>query len=233
MSRYRGVTTCKAYICLFVCLSTKVLHLELALTSSTFLAALQRFIARRGRVTDIYSDCGTNFVGAYKEINRLMSAAAAKEAINWHFNPPSAPHFGGLWEAGIKSVKTHLLRLIGHQLFTFEEFYTIFTLIESTLNSRPLIPMSSDVDDINALTPGHFLTTESLTTLSIPEITFVPISRLSRWKLVQRLHQDFWRRYKIEYLHTLQQKSKWLKCNSNPKIGTLVLIKNENTSPLQ
>lgn len=221
MRRYRGVRTCKAYICLFVCLSTKALHLELAtdLTSSNFLAVLAA-----------YSDCGTNFVGEYKEINRIISTAAAREALNWHFNPPLAPHFGGFWEAGIKSVKTHLLRLIGHQRFTFEEFYTILTLIESTLNSRPLTPMSSDVDDINALTPGLFLTT---TALPVPEITFVPFSRLSRWKLVQRLHQDFWRRYKIEYLHTLQQRSKWLKCNSNPKIGTLVLIKNENTSPLQ
>lgn len=235
MSRHRGVRTSKAYICLFVCFSTKAIHLELAsdLSSETFLAALQRFIARRGRCNCLYSDCGTNFVGANKILQDMMKTAATQEQIEWHFNPPSAPHFGGLFEAGIKSVKSHLTRVIGQQVLSYEEFYTVLTLIESILNSRPLSPMTSDLEDITALTPGHFLTMEPLSPFPTPDMTATPINRLSRWQLLQRLHQEFWRRWHREYLHTLQQRSKWLDPSSTPKIGTLVLIKNENLPPCQ
>ena len=235
LSRHRGVKTCKAYVCLFVCLATKALHLELAsdLTSETFLSALQRFISRRGRCTNLYSDQGTNFIGAYKQINTFMQHASNKENINWHFNPPSAPHFGGLWEAGVKTVKTHLSRVIGQQVLTYEEFYTVLTLIESILNSRPLTAMSSDPDDVSALTPGHFLTLEPLSPLPTPEMKNISLNRLSRWQLLQRLHQDFWNRWQKEYLHSLQQRSKWLTSLETPSMGTLVLIKCDNMPPSQ
>ena len=235
LSRYRGVKTCKAYICLFVCLATKAIHLELAsdLSSETFLSALQRFISRRGRCEKLYSDQGTNFVGAYNEIKKIMQYAANQEKIDWHFNPPSSPHFGGLWEAGVKAVKTHLTRVIGHQILTYEEFYTLLTLTESVLNSRPLTAMSADPDDINALTPGHFLTLEPLTPLPTPDLTGISLNRLSRWQLLQRLHTDFWNRWHKEYLHSLQQRSKWLTDMSLPAVGTLVLIKGDNTHPSQ
>lgn len=159
MNRHRGNRTTKAYICLFICCSTKALHLELAsdLSSEIFLAALQRFVARRGRCSHIYSDCGTNFVGAYREIKNFMRDAASRESIEWHFNPPSAPHMGGLWEAGVKSVKSHLKRVLGEQILSYEEFTTLLCMIEAILNSRPLISVSSDSEDVNVLTPGHFL----------------------------------------------------------------------------
>nr|CAI5842936.1 unnamed protein product [Callosobruchus analis] len=144
-----------------------------------------------------------------------------------------APHMGGAWERGIRSVKMHLARIVGDQILTYEEFYTLLTLIEFVLNSRPLTPVSSDVDDIHALTPGHFLATEPSTALPTPDLTPMPLNRLTRWQLLQRLHQGFWRRYTLEYLHTLQQRSKWLDKPDNPQIGTLVLIKNENYPPTQ
>lgn len=235
MSRYRGVRTCKAYVCLFVCFATKALHLELAtdLSSETFLAALQRFVARRGRCSDLYSDCGTNFVGSYKELKAIMKNSAFKENIRWHFNPPSAPHFGGLWESGVKSVKSHLKRVLGEQILTYEEFYTMLTLIESVLNSRPLCPLTADLEDINALTPAHFLNMEPVSPLPSNDLTTIPLSRLSRWQLVQRMQQDFWLRWKREYLHTLQQRGKWLDSTQEPQIGSLVLIKNDNSPPCQ
>ncbi|XP_030763125.1 uncharacterized protein LOC115887767 [Sitophilus oryzae] len=157
--RARGAKSCKAYICLFVCMATKALHLELVsdLSSETFLGAMRRFISRRGRCNHIYSDCGTNFVGASRELINMLKSAAEQEQISWHFNPPSAPHFGGLWEARIKSVKTHIKRVIGDQLLTYEEFYTLLVQIEAVLNSRPLCPQSSDPNDLSVLTPGHFL----------------------------------------------------------------------------
>ncbi|XP_064214925.1 uncharacterized protein LOC135267108 [Tribolium castaneum] len=151
-------------------------------------------------------NCGTNFVGGYRELNRHMKSAAERERLRWHFNPPSAPHFGGIWEAGIKSVKTHLHRLIGEQILTFEELYTVLTQIESVLNSRLLCPVSADPNDLSVLTPGHFLTLEPLSAPPDSDLSSLKINRLTRWQLVQRLHQDFWSRWHQEYLHTLQQR---------------------------
>ncbi|XP_045477885.1 uncharacterized protein LOC123683032 [Harmonia axyridis] len=236
IGRHRGVKTVKAYVCLFVCFATKALHLELAtdLSTETFLSALQRLIARRGRISHLYSDCGTNFVGANREIINLMKDSAEREHIQWHFNPPSAPHMGGLWEAGVKSVKTHLSRVIGAQILTYEEFYTVLCLIEAILNSRPLEALSSDPEDVSALSPGHFLTLEPLNALPYPDITQLPLNRLSRWQCLQRIQQDFWKRWQREYLHTLQQCSKWYTPDNNPpKLGDLVLIKDERLPPCQ
>lgn len=147
LGKTRGAKTFKAYICLFVCLAVKAIHLELvsSLTADAFIAALRRFVARRGRVSNLYSDNATNFVRANKELFALYKTAVSSESIQWHFIPPSAPHFGGIWEAGVKSVKTHLVRVTGNHLMTYEEFYTVLCQIESILNSRPLTPCSSDL----------------------------------------------------------------------------------------
>lgn len=233
LGRYRGAKTYKSYLCLFVCCATKAVHLELVsdLSRDAFLAALRRFISRRGRCTRIHSDCGTNFVAASKFIADIMQHAVESEKIDWRFIPPSAPHFGGLWEAGIKSVKNHLIRLVGDQILTYEELYTVFTQIEALLNSRPLSPISSDPNDLTALSPGHFLTLEPLTTVPDDDLTDKPTNRLNRWQLLQRLHQVFWKRWRNEYLHTLMQRQKWNKGQNKVNVGTLVVI-NEPTSPI-
>jgi hypothetical protein len=233
--RRRGAKSTKAYLCLFVCFTTKAVHLELAsnLSTEVFLASLRRFIARRGRCTRIVSDCGTNFKGAAREIQKLMRAAAEQEQIIWEFNSPSAPHFGGLWEAGVKSVKIPLRRTIGEQVLIFEELYTFLTQIEAVLNSRPLCAISSDPNDLTALTPGHFLTLAPLTCLPEPDLLSIELNRLSRWQLLQRMHQSFWNRWHWEYLHTLQQRSKWSSASTKVTPGTLVLIKNDQVPPLQ
>lgn len=125
-SKLRGrPRTSKGYIAVFICMVTKAIHLEVVsdLTSQAFIAAFRRFIGRRGKCSDLYSDCGTNFVGADKELRKLLLQAQspaqseevsrflADNGTTWHFNPPSAPHFGGLWEAGVKSTKSHLRRV--------------------------------------------------------------------------------------------------------------------------
>ena len=164
-----------------------------------------------------------------------MRAGVVGEGIEWRFNPPSAPHFGGLWESGIKSVKSHLSRVIGNQVLTYEELSTFVVQVEAMLNSRPLCSLSSDPNDLNVLTPGHFLTLEPLTAPPDSDLTFSKINRLSRWQLVQRLQQDFWKRWRDEYLHTFYQRSKWAQTRgpSSIDIGTLVLVKNELVPPLR
>ncbi|XP_035229444.1 uncharacterized protein LOC118201442 [Stegodyphus dumicola] len=196
----RRTKTFKCYISIFVCFSTKAVHLELVsdLSTSTFLAALKRFIARRGKPSKISSDCATNFKGASKELKEIYKNAArieksselcdyiTSEGITWLFNPPTSPHYGGLWESNVKSMKFHLKRVLGSKLLTYEEFLTVLTQVEACMNSRPLCAMSSDPNDFSALTPGHFLIGAPLLAIPESDLSDVKSSRLKRWSLVQQ-----------------------------------------------
>lgn len=121
----RGCRMSKGYVCLFVCFSTKAIHLEATsdLSTPSFLAAFARFVARRGCPKNIYSDNGTNFVGASRSLRSEFKAFLADsrektvskynyQMLTWHFIPAAAPHMGGLWEAGVKSFKSHFKRLL-------------------------------------------------------------------------------------------------------------------------
>ncbi|XP_036146761.1 uncharacterized protein LOC118646920 [Monomorium pharaonis] len=157
--RGRNSRTYKAYIALFVCHATSAIHLELVTdcTTDAFIAAFKRFTSRRGICSTLMSDCGTNLKGASSELKTLFSAASselgrlatllANDGTQWRFNPPSAPHFGGKWEAGVKSVKHHFKRVLGNHLLTYEEMNTFLTQIEAVLNSRPLCALTNDPDD--------------------------------------------------------------------------------------
>jgi len=203
-------TTTKCYAALFICMAaTKAIHLELVsnLTSDAFIAALKCFIARRGLIDHLYSDNGSNFVGANRELkaffkseefSRQMHDYAAKTQFQWHFIPPNSPHFGGLWEAGVKSLKYHWKRTVGKELLTFEEFSTLLTQVEACLNSRPLIALSSEPNDPSYLSPGHFLIGAPLTSLPEPDFTSTTINSLSRWQRVQRFNQQLWKRWSAD-----------------------------------
>lgn len=232
--RRRGVRSEKVYLCLFVCLATKALHIEIATDLSTdcFIAALDRFVGRRGECRLILSDCGTNFVGAKNQLAEIMKTAAVNQAIEFKTIPPSSPHFGGVWEAAVRSVKGHLSRVIGSHLLTMEEFHTIIVKIEAVLNSRPLCAISNDPNDYSVLTPGHFLTRAPLTCVPNDNDDDRKLSLLNRWQLLQRLHADFWNRWHREYLHTLNQKNKWTDTTRAVSIGDLVLIRDDNLRPL-
>lgn len=238
----RGVRIEKGYVALFVCLSTKAVHVEFVsdLSTDTFLAAFRRFVARRGRCAELLSDNGTNFVGAKRKLisvchsqqhNEDVARVLAADGTTWRMIPPRSPHFGGIWEAGVKSVKHHLRRVVGSQLLTFEEFSTVLAQIEAVLNSRPLCPLSDDPDDLNALTPGHFLMGCAPTAVPDLDVTEVPMNRLTRWQLTSQIAQHFWRRWHREYLSTLQQRYKWASVEDNVKVGQLVLVKDELLPP--
>lgn len=241
--RGRGAKTYKGYIVVFVCFSSSAVHLEIATGYSTegFLAAYKRFTSRRGICETITSDCGTNFLGADKELQNLFQASSAQHAAlanllandgkRWKFNPPSSPHFGGKWEAAVKSVKFHIKRVIGDTGLTYEEYSTLLSQIEAVLNSRPLCPLSDDPTDLSALTPGHFLTGAALNTIPEPSIIDLPSSRLSRWQLVRQMLEQFWQRWSTEYLQYLQTISKWQHRFNSLKIGSLVLVKDERYPP--
>lgn len=245
LSKHRGRGTYKGFVAVFICLSTKAIHLELAseLTSDSFIAAFKRFTGRRGLCTDLYSDNGTNFVGAnrklqkknecfLKEISNEAGEWIATKGIHWHFIPACSPHFGGLWEAGVKSFKHHLRRILNNTTLSYEELQTLLIQIEAVLNSRPLCPLSSDPNDINTLTPGHFLTGGPLNAIPEPSVLEVKENRLNRWQYLEKLNQDFWQSWTREYLAELQQRPKrWRKEEPNLQEGDIVLIKDTNLPP--
>ncbi|XP_050563300.1 uncharacterized protein LOC126912915 [Spodoptera frugiperda] len=235
VSKGRGQRSYKGYICLFVCMATRAVHIEAVsdLTTEGFLAAFKRFISRRGQCRHIWSDNGTNFVGAAKELQILfnqessmfkdIAAALATSQTEWHFIPPHAPNFGELWEAGVKSVKHHLRRVIGDSTLTFEELSTVLSQIEACLNSRPLSQGSSDPEDPVPLTPGHFLVGQPLVVAPDYNYENATVSTLRRWQLVQRMVQHFWRRWKQEYLTNFFQRHKWNIRTSDCKSIVLVV----------
>lgn len=241
----RNRVTIKAYICVFICFSTRAVHAELVtdLSSEAFLNAFKRFVSRRGLCQHIFSDNATNFVGANRELLRLCQVVRdcvsnkysnyfSDHRINWHFIPARSPHHGGIWESAVRSFKYHLKRVIGDNHLNFEQFYTLLTQVEAILNSRPILPLSNDPTDIDALTPGHFLIGESLVAVPQSHDSDIPTNRLRQYKQLQKLAQRFWSLWSKDYLNTLQQRAKWKTRQENIKIGTLVLLKEENEPPL-
>ncbi|KYN22468.1 hypothetical protein ALC57_05137 [Trachymyrmex cornetzi] len=264
--KYRNRIRIKVYVCMFVCLSIKAAHFELVsdLSSEGFLAALRRFVSRRGLPprpgvcvrhfpsvikkkkkkkkglpAHIYSDNGTNFVGANNELKELcalfnsqthrdvVDRFAGEQRIIWHFIPPRAPHFGGIWEAMVKLFKHHLKRVVGDSLFTFEELNTFIIEVEGILNSRPITSLSSDPSDMLVLIPAHYMIGKPLIAPPESDVTSVPVNRISTWQHITRVRQHFWTRWSLEYLNELQIRNKWIKDGPNLEIGTIVLIKDK------
>ena len=241
----RKPTIVKTYICVFVSLSVKAVHLELVsdLTTEAFIACLRRFIARRGKPSLIWSDHGTNFVGADREIREfveflenqkaqgVISTFCSSQNIEWKFIPERAPHFGGLWEAAIKSLKTHLRRIVSNVKLTFEELMTVLVQIEACLNSRPLVPLSCDDDGMEPLTPGHFLIGRPLESLPDPSFSYRSVSLLRRWHLCQNLVRHFWQRWSTEYLSSLRKFAKWHHPSRNVAVGDVVILQEDGLVP--
>ena len=241
-SKGRGHKAFKGYVAVFVCMVTRAMHLEVVsdCTTQGFLAAFRRFVARRGLCRVIYSDNATNFQGADAELRRLFNAASetsqgltrtlANDGTEWRFIPPRAPHFGGLWEAGVRSFKHHLRRVLGDAKLTFEEFSTLAAQIEACLNSRPLSPLSTDAQDVTALTPGHFLVGSALTALPEPDTTNLSVLGNARYRLTTQMRDHFWRRWQKEVLYQLQQRSK-LEPSHAVRKGDLVLLAEDLLPP--
>lgn len=245
----RRSTPRKVYIVIFVCFTTRAVHVEVAsdLSTAAFIAVLQRFISRRGRVDQLHSDNGTAFKGASHQLHDLYAMlkvdAKARETIfnwcaineiTWKFIPPRAPQFGGLWEAAVKSVKTHLLKELGTTPIIYEDFMTLCTQIEMCLNSRPLTPIPTETDDIDVLTPGHFLVGSSFQMVPEVNLTNIPDNRLSHWKHTQKMLQSIWSRWYPEYLQQLQgrttnRRHPTVKIN----VGRVVIVKEDNIPPAQ
>ena len=227
--------TVKRYGCIFTCLVTRAVHLEVAhsLDSNSFLMALHRFMARRGKPQKIFSDNGTNFVAAERELAEEIQAINSKklrdelilEAVEWKFNPPHASHMGGVWERLVRSVKKLLRNLVGERLLNDEELVSFLCEAEKILNDRPLTRMGSDPRDATPLTPNHLLLLKENDCTPNTEGNHVR----RRWQTIQKIANCFYKRFTSEYIPQLQQRTKWSTAKENLKVNDIVLVADEDS----
>ena len=198
--------------------------------ADAFLLALRRFVARRGRPKEILSDCGTNFRGAERELREAFAAMEpqlkeqlTEYQIDFRFNPPNAPHFGGVWEREVRSIKAGLQVAVGSQAVSEDVLHTTLVEVEGILNSKPLGYVSADVADPDPITPNILLMGRRDAVL--PQVAYVPsgIGR-RRWRHCQVLVDQFWIQYIRSYLPTLQTRQKWQRSSSNVTVDSVVLI---------
>ena len=231
-----------AHICIFVCFSTRAVHLEVISDEKTdaFLAGMDRFISRRGRPHTLWSDNGANFTGAKNKLNQLYKFLQSTDVdssihhhllqnrIEWKNSPARSPHFGGLWEAAVRSMKFHLKRVIGTLVLSFEELTTVACQVEACMNSRPILATTSHSDDgIATLTSGHFLMMKPPTAYPSDPAPMAEPHLSTKWKRCQAVIQHFWNRWHREYLQTLQSRTKWTKTQPNLQVGDIVILKED------
>jgi hypothetical protein len=231
-----GRTTHKRYGVIFTCMSSRAVHLEVShsLEANSFLNALRRFICRRGNVSSITSDNGTNFVGGNNELcksiktwnQNVIENWLKQRDITWKFNSPHSSHHGGVWERLIRSVRKVLTSLMSEQPIKLndEGLSTLMCEVEFILNSRPLTQQSDDPNDLEAITPNHLILLNPGGNL--PPGIFKPSDNYAtrRWRQIQYLADLFWTRWRKEYLPSLQQRQKWVTNQRPHQPGDLVLV---------
>lgn len=236
------IRTKKAWIAIFVCLQTRAVYIDIVTdtTSAAFISCFRRFIGRRGKCLKLFSDNATTFTGASKELLAAYKIWNTTEThrkldsygTSWRFMTPAAPHQGGIYEAAVKRTKYHLRRVLGKKPGTYMQTIDFLIDVEAILNSRPLYALTDDPNDVQALTPGHFLFGEAPRVpmpIDPPELTNNSIVQL--WKDAQEMKKHFWERWLKDYLPTLQKRGKWQRANQNYKLGQIVIIKDENLAP--
>ena len=234
----QGRSHVKRYGCLFTCLASRAVHIEVAhfLNTDSFLNALRRFMNRRGAPTAIFSDNGSNFVAGERELREGVRNFSQEKIqrylhqieIEWHFNPPLASHMGGIWERMVRSVKKILKVLLKNQVVTDEVLQTLLTEVEGILNSRPITQVSQDSRDLEPLTPKHLLLLRPNSCLPPDVFTDADSYGARSWRQAQYLANQFWRRWLREYLPLLQLRQKWMTPRRSLKEGDLVLVADEN-----
>ena len=229
----------KRYGMIFTCLAVRAVHIEVTQSLSTDAAimAIQRFRNRRGHPTDIYSDNGSNFRGASKEVRiawlgldrERCKRELANVATTWHFLPPGAPHMGGAWERLIRSIKVALRAAISSRCPTEETFLTTMTEIEAVLNSRPLTYVSATPGDPKPLSPNDFLlfTARSAGAFGLEEQGRV-VRR--QWRQALQLADYFWSRWLKEYLPSLLGRNRMQQVSKPVRVGDIVVVY-DSTSP--
>ena len=227
----RGRHDVKRYGCIFTCFSSRAIHLEMldSLDTESFINAFRRFVARRSCPSHVWSDNGTNFIGAKNvmfNVNKVHDFSIAN-GVEWHFQPPLASHMCGVWERLIKTVKRVLAAVIPCARLSDESLRTVLCEVEFIVNSRPLTKVGDDPLDGSVLTPNHLILNFSS---PLAPGTFCEADVFkSRWRCVQQIVDQFWAKWLRLYVPELQRRQKWHSAHTNLRIGDVVLIASENT----
>lgn len=206
------------------------------LDTDSFLNAFTRFTSRRGVPKEMISDNGTNFVGAVNELKELVGqldkdkiqGRTAQKGVKWTFNPPGAPHFGGVHEVMVKAAKKAMYAVLASSDVTDEELITVVTGAENLLNSRPLTYQSANIKDDVPLTPNHFLHGQMGGQFAPESVDTTRFNPRKRWRKVQELISRVWSRWLREYLPMLNTRPKWTEVVNDLKKGDIVLVLEQN-----
>ena len=237
----RGKTRAKRYLCLFTCLVTRAVHLEMAysLDTNSFINAFARMVSRRGTPSYVISDNGTNYVAGERELRELVQKlnqekiireSSRLSQIEWHFNPPAGPHFAGVYEVMIKSAKKAIRSILGDAEVSDEELHTAICGAERLLNSRPITYVSSDATDLCPLTPDHFIHGQLGGKFAAEAGDEETLDVRKRWHRVQQLINQVWKRWRKELLPTLNRRKKWFHPERSVKEGDVVLMIEPNAN---
>lgn len=219
---------------LATCLTIRAVHIEIvhSLSTDSCIMAIRNFIARRGQPRKFYSDRGTNFIGANRELQNLQAAINHDDVMKefttaeteWVFNPPLAPHMGGSWERLIRSVKRNLLAVCSTKVLSDEVLRNLLIEIENVVNSRPLTHVPVDEDSGPALTPNHFLVGSS--NGSKPLVNFDDSVYTLKQNLCtsQILANAYWKRWVTDYLPEITRRTKWFQSTKAITTGDVVVI---------
>lgn len=233
----RGRRLERRYGCLFTCLQCRAVHLEVAqsLSTDSFVLALKRFINRRGVPKEIMSDNGGNFVGAEKELkdwitcldqNKIVECMTVR-SITWRFNPPVASHRGGIWERMIRTTRKILNSVAWRQSIDEEMLWTYLTEAERIINDRPLTAVLDGTGETRPLRPNDLLQPKSGECIVISSSIKQVIEK--RWRVLNNLVEEFWKRWRTEYLVALHERHKWTDVQKELAVGDLVIIEAEST----
>ncbi|XP_058838795.1 uncharacterized protein LOC131694256 [Topomyia yanbarensis] len=219
---------------LITCLTVRAIHVEIAhtLTTDSCIMAIRNFMCRRGIPLEIYSDRGTNFIGADRELKNVLETVDQDHMVKvfttgstrWNFNPPASPHMGGSWERLIQSVKKGLMQIKPQRLPTDEIFRNMLMEIEMVVNSRPLTYVAADNESLSALTPNHFLlgTSNGVKPLVLYDDSADTLRKT--WKMSQVYANIFWKRWLTEYLPTITRRTKWFQPVKPIQTGDIVVV---------
>ena len=227
----------KAYGAIFTCLSSRAVYVDLAKDSSTdsFLQVFRRFITIRGSPQKIFSDNGSNLVGASNELKQIVKNLNWKEirdyglqeGTQWTFSPGNAPWYNGATEALVKSTKRALNAMVGDILFTFSELQTALFEAAQLVNQRPIGLHPSRPDDGSYLCPNDLILGRSSS--QVPQGPFQERnSNKHRIDFIEKVAQAFWKRWTREVFPSLVISPKWHSERRNVMKGDVVLIEDAN-----
>ena len=236
----QGRSNVKRYGCIFTCLTTRAIHLELAfdLSTDSFLNVLRRFAARRRSIRHLYSDNGTNFVGAEKLLrdeytkydqNRVRDQMAIA-GIEWTFNPPLASHFGGAWERMIRTIRKILTTISPGPVYSEDVIRTVLIDIEAMINSRPLTPVIFHDVEERPLTPNDLLMPDANSVIPLPLSDDRDAYIKNKYKQTKFLINRARERWLKEYLPTIAERSKWFAEKRNLGVNDIVILTKDPTA---